>query len=397
MRKVLTLLLAAIILPACCHSGKISDSEAREMISAPLREQIISKAEADLKAEPITITAYPAEESQGGLHDFFSEADYSWPDPANPDGPYKGRDGYTNPDNFNEHRFALNRMSMIVANLASAWILTGEQKYADAILPHLYAWFINEDTRMNPNMKYAQAVHGKFAGRCYGIIDTIHLIEVVQAMIRLEKSGLMPEDLLEGTKSWCYRFVDWLFDDPQGIMEMRTGNNHGVCWILQVGTYAKYAGWTEMYMFAKNRFKYKYLPEMAADGSFPMELERTKSYGYSIFNLDAMVGVCQTLSTPDDDLWTFVAENGNVIRMALDFMFPYIQDKSRWPKAPDVMYWDEWPVAQPSLIFAWNRFRNEADFDAQAYYDTWLRLDHFPQNTEVIRNLPLRNPVLWLF
>ena len=55
------------------------------------------------------------------------------------------------------------------------------------------------------------------------------------------------------------------------------------------------------------------------------------------------------------------------------------------------MYWEEWPVAQPALIFAWKHFRDEA------YYQTWLPLDHFPTNEEVVRNLPLRNPVIWLY
>ena len=424
------------VLTLCLAGCKKSDEARKALVADPLRAEILARAEADLDKAPVTITAFPAPESAGGVHDFFSEADYRWPNPANPEGPYIGRDGYSNPENFPDHRRALNGMCITVANLASAWLLTGEQKYADAILPHLYAWFVNEDTMMNPSLDFAQASHGVSTGSSYGIIDTIHLVEVVEAMRRLREAGLMPEDLAEGTKAWFYRYVDWLTKDPKGIKEMRCGNNHGVCWILQVGNFARYVGWTEWFLFAKNRFKYKYLPEMAVDGSFPMEVARTKGYGYSLFNLDAMVGVCQTLSTPDDDLWTFVSENGRNILQALDFMFPYIQDKASWPKEPDVMYWEEWPVAHPSLIFAWNRFRNDLaalqalpaavpvkEFgkapsgggsggtapDAsegrvqrpaslvQDWYDTWLALDHFPQTEEVLRNLPLRNPVLWIW
>ncbi len=426
-------ILALLSVTGCKDRG---ESAAGELIAAPLRSEILARAEADLDKEPVTITAFPAPESAGGPHDFFSEADYRWPDPKDPDAPYIGRDGYSNPDNYQDHRSALNGMCITVANLASAWLLTGERKYADAILPHLYAWFVNEETMMNPNLDYAQASHGRSTGSSYGIIDSIHLVEVVEAMRRLEAAGLMPEDLLAGTKSWFYRYVNWLTDDPKGIKEMRTGNNHGVCWILQVGNFARYAGWTEWFLFCKNRFKYKYLPEMAEDGSFPMEIRRTKGYGYSLFNLDAMVGVCQTLSTPDDDLWTFVSVNGRNILQALDFMYPYIVDKASWPKDPDVMYWDEWPVAHPSLIFAWNRFHNDPKaFRAlpaavpvkefgkapsggciggtpppaeagrvdrpftlvQDWYDTWLSLDHFPETVEVLRNLPLRNPILWLW
>ena len=428
------LVFAVLVLALAACSREREDS--KEMIAGPLRETILARAEADLNKAPVTITAFPAPESAGGVHDFFSEADYRWPNPTDPDGPYIGRDGYSNPENFPDHRRALNGMCITVANLASAWLLTGEQKYADAIFPHLYAWFVDEETRMNPSLDFAQASHGVSTGSSYGIIDTIHLVEVVEAMRRLLEAGLMPEDLAEGTKAWFYRYVDWLTKDPKGIKEMRCGNNHGVCWILQVGNFARYVGWTEWFLFARNRFKYKYLPEMAVDGSFPMEVARTKGYGYSLFNLDAMVGVCQTLSTPDDDLWTFVSENGRNILQALDFMFPFIQDKASWPKEPDVMYWEDWPVAHPSLIFAWNRFRNDpAAFKAlpaavpvkefgkapsggciggtppaasedrvkrpaslvEDWYDAWLALDHFPQTEEVLRNLPLRNPILWLW
>ena len=428
------LLSAAALL--LCLAGSCTRPDCKSMLVEPLREGIVERAEADLGKEPVTITSFPAPESAGGLHDFFSEADYRWPNPADPNGSYIGRDGYSNPDNFLDHRRALNGMCITVGNLASAWLLTGEKKYAEAILPHLRAWFIDEDTKMNPRLDYAQASHGVSTGSSYGIIDTIHLIEVVQAMIRLREAGLLPDDVYEGTKSWFYRYIDWLTKDAKGIKEMRCGNNHGVCWILQVGNFARYVGWTEWVEFAKNRFKYKFLPEMAQDGSFPMEVARTKGYGYSLFNLDAMAGLCQTLSTPDDDLWTFVSENGRNILQAFDFMFPYIKDKSLWPKSPDVMYWDEWPVAQPSLVFAWARFASDAkafralpaavpvgefgksvsgasiggtppadslgrvnrDFGVvQEWYDTWASLEHFPQNEEVLRNLPLRNPLLWLW
>lgn len=416
--------------------GESCQEMGKERVSFVLQDGILERAERDLNAEPLTITSFPAEESAGGIHDFFSEADYRWPDPSDSDAPYIGRDGYSNPDNFNEHRRALNRMSIIVSNLCSAWILTRDKKYAEAILPHIRAWFADPETMMNPRLDYAQATHGRTTGSNYGIIDTIHLVEVVQVLSRLRDAGLLPEDLEEATKAWFYKYTDWLFKDPKGIKEMRCGNNHGVCWILQVGNFAKYVGWTEMEMFARNRFKYKFLPEMAEDGSFPMELARTKGYGYSLFNMDVMVGVCQTLSTPDDDLWTFVTDNGRNIVQALDFMYPYIADKSLWPKDPDVMFWEEWPVAHPSLVFAWNRFH--CDHKALSklpaavvvkefgkapsgssiggvapseelervsrpvrivsdWFEKWAELEHFPENEEVIRNLPLRNPVIWIF
>jgi hypothetical protein len=51
------------------------------------RARIILPAEAFLRQPPVTVTSFPALRSAGGVHDFFSEGDYWWPDPKNPDGP----------------------------------------------------------------------------------------------------------------------------------------------------------------------------------------------------------------------------------------------------------------------------------------------------------------------
>ncbi|RQV97187.1 alginate lyase, partial [bacterium] len=130
--------------------------------------------------------------------------------------------------------------------------------------------------------------------------------------------------------------------------------------------------------------------QMAADGSFPLELDRTKPYGYSLFNLDAMATVCQILSTPEDNLWTFELPDGRGMKKAMEFMFPFIEDKSRWRYPPDVMYFDEWPVRQPSLLFAGLAF-NEPN-----YIDIWKKSKPEPTTEEGLRNFPIRQPVFWV-
>ena len=102
----------------------------------------------------------------------------------------------------------------------------------------------------------------------------------------------------------------------------------------------------------RTRFKTVLLQQMAPDGSFPRELGRTKPYGYSLFNLEAMATICQILSTPEDDLWTFELPDGRGMRKAMAYMAPYIRDKKSWPKPPDVMYHEHWPMRQASLLFA---------------------------------------------
>ena len=88
---------------------------------------------------------------------------------------------------------------------------------------------------------------------------------------------------------------------------------------------------------------------MAADGSFPQELRRTKPYGYSIFNLDAMATICQLLSSDKDNLWTYQTSDGRSIKKGIEYLYPFIADKTKWPHKQDVMYWEK--LAGGSAVF----------------------------------------------
>jgi hypothetical protein len=146
-----------------------------------------------------------------------------------------------------------------------------------------------------------------------------------------------------------------------------------------------------MLELCRTRFKTILLPDqLAADGSFPQELRRTKPYGYSIFNLEAMAGIAQLLSTPQDDLWRFELPDGRGMRRAMAYLYPFLKDKSRWPLPKDVMYDAEWPMRQASLLFA-GRALGEP-----GYLDLWKTLRADSSVEEVVRNFFIRQPVLWL-
>ena len=44
--------------------------------------------------------------------------------------------------------------------------------------------------------------------------------------------------------------------------------------------------------------------------------------------------------------------DGRGMAKAMEYMYPYMLDKKKWPMPPDVMYYNEWPVRQPSLFLA---------------------------------------------
>ncbi|PYR61424.1 MAG: alginate lyase [Acidobacteria bacterium] len=357
------------------------------------RARVLAAADRYVKERPITVTASHSPRSAGGLHDFFSEGDYWWPDPTNPDGPYIQRDGMSNPANFDDHRKALMRLSVQVPALVAAWQLTKDAKYAARAEDHLRAWFITPETRMNPNLQYAQAIHGRVTGRGTGIIDTIHLVEVARAIERIDLNGAPGWTAADGksVRAWFTEYLTWMTTHPYGIAERDAKNNHGTCWIVQVAAFAHLTGDRTLLREMRERYRTVVVPnQIAADGSFPEELRRTKPYGYSLFNLEAMSTICQILSTPEENLWTFQLPDGRGITRALEYMVPFVRDKKTWPKPPDVMYDKEWPMRQSSLLFGGLALHRPD------YVALWQSLPADSDVEEVIRNFFIRQPVLWL-
>jgi hypothetical protein len=358
--------------------------------TAVLRKQIMEEAAWALQQPPITVTAESSPRSAGGKHDFYSEGDYWWPNPISTDSPYIQKDGLTNPANFIAHRLAMIRFSRVIGALASAYKITGDDKYVRHAIVHLKAWFTDTATLMHPNLLYAQAIKGRFTGRGIGIIDTIQFMEVAQGTIILEHSAAFSREISDRIKKWFSLYLTWLTTHQYGKDEMNAQNNHGTCWVMQVASFAKLTGNTELMNFCRDRYKTLLLPkQMAVDGGFPLEQKRTKPYGYSLFNLDAMTMICQVLSTSTANLWNYQTGDGKSIKKGIAYLYPSIADKSKWPFGKDVMYWDDWPVAQPSLIFGAVAYNN------MDWFNTWKKLDHDPKVEEVIRNLPVRHPLIW--
>ena len=365
-------------------------SDAFQLVAEIDRNRILASAARYNSQAPRTITAFPTQRSAGGLHDFYSQADYFWPNPNDPNGPYSNRDGQSNPGNFDEHRKVMIALSIQVPALTAAWVLTGDRRYGKRACDHLRAWFCAPETRMNPNLMYAQAVQGVSTGRSYGIIDTLHLVEVARAASFLTPKMLGAQESA-AVKGWFASYLEWLNQSEPGIKERDTTNNHAICWALQAAEFARLTGDNTARNEVYRRYREILLPnQMAPDGSFPKELARTKPYSYSIFDFDVMAGLCQSLRGLAPDPPSFQLADGRGLLKAAEFIYPYMKDKSAWEWAKDVEHFDSLPVRSSGLLFV-----GIACHDRK-YIDLWMALNPDPTDKETIRNYPIRQPLLWV-
>ncbi|MCL2092685.1 MAG: alginate lyase family protein [Treponema sp.] len=356
------------------------------------RNAIIERADAFLNMEPTHITDSSSPHSAGGPHDYFSQADYSWPNPDTPDGlPYVNRDGESFPGAFFDHRIALRTMRSSVANLTAAYFLTKEEAYAKAAVRWLREFFLDDATKMNPSLLYGQAILGECTGRGIGIIDTLHLIDVPVAADLLFEHGQMDAVTHKGLRDWFSDYLEWISTHQYGINEMNVPNNHSVCWAVQAGVYARFTGNEAIRSLCVKRFKEIMLPnQMAVDGSFPLEIARTKPYGYSIFVLDNFATLAFLLSTPQDNLWEFILDDGRSLKKGFDYLYPFLEDPSSWPHKTDIAYHHDWPMGMSFMLFAYIAYGDKK------WLELYSRLEKYSPIDEVRRNTAIRVPYLWL-
>lgn len=298
------------------------------------REAIIAAGDKALTVAPVSIMDKEQVPPSGDKHDYLSIAIYYWPNPDTPDGlPWVNHDGERYPavDDIPDagHK---NTMERTVRDCALAYRLTGDERYAEHAAAQLKAWFLDPATRMNPNLAYAQGVPGMCDGRPWGIIDTAHLGEICDYAEMLTPSHHWNAADHEGLKCWFQDYLDWLRESPNGITEGLTLNNHAVWYDAQVVHYALFVGETdyarEVCEAAQQRLIAK---QIAPDGRQPQELRRTKSWSYSIYNLEAFFQLAQLAECVGVDLWHYETADGRGLRGALEYLIPYAQNHESWP------------------------------------------------------------------
>ena len=269
----------------------------------------------------------------GDKRDFMSVGPYWWPDSTKADGlPYIRRDGQTNPE-----RHAIKDADFFkalvedVRVLSLAHFYTGEEKYSLKAVDMLKVWFINDSTKMNPNLNYGQSIPGITEGRGIGLIDTRGIADLIDAIQILRGSDALPDDVYTNLRTWCAEFLTWMQTSPIGLDEADEHNNHGTYYDVQTVALSLFTGKTpEAALILETVTKDRITKQIKPDGSQPHELARTLSWNYSLMNLTGFFELALLGEVAGVDLWNFSGPEGQSLRNAFFWMTPYAANETEW-------------------------------------------------------------------
>jgi hypothetical protein len=266
-------------------------------------------------------------------HDYMSIAPYWWPNPNTPNAlPYVRRDGEVNPErDATSDRKRLDGLVQSVKTLGLGYFFTGREQYAAHAAKLLRVWFLDDETKMNPHLRYAQAVPGRNVGRGAGIIETHNLPELMDAVGLLNSSKSWTPIDHKRLQDWFGAHLIWLIDSAEGKAEANAQNNHGSWYDVQVASYALFVGRDELAKKVLGEFPSRRIAkQIAADGRQPHELSRTQAWNYSIFNLEALFDAASIADKFGIDLWRYETPDKRGIRKALDWLLSFAISEKKW-------------------------------------------------------------------
>ena len=339
----------------------------KDQNSVTMLSALLQQADSMLAMKPVSVMDKAFTPESGNKHDYMSQAPYFWYDSSKPNGrPYLRRDGERNPEIYKiTDRTYLGKLDNACRVLSLAWYFTGNEKYAAKATTLLQTWFIDEATKMNPNLNFGQAVPGINSGRGIGIIETISLTGITDAAGLLAGSKAWTKADDEALKKWYAQYLDWMLTSKNGREEHAAKNNHGTWYFAQAIDFALFTGnkpkATELIAESKIRLDSQLTPE----GKQPLELERTNGLGYSTMDLHGWFTVATLAGKTGVDLWNYKTSKGAGIQTAFDWLLPYAMGEQPWPYQ-QISKYNAKTEFYPLLLQAAAQFKDQRYLDKAA-------------------------------
>jgi hypothetical protein len=396
----------------------------RPDVAAVDHDRILAAAASALTQQPMPLTSLPCPRSPGTAHDYYSEAEDD-PDAA----ATKPAKGGAAAAAFTAHRDALFALGVAVPALAGSYLLTGDERYAEHAVLQLRAWFVDAATSITPRLDYghvaiapvASALPGApslggaapslagtapahVGGTFEGILETLPLVEIAQAIPFLAASTALTEADRSGLHTWFAAYLRWLTEAQDSgprlpALARDRKDHHGTSWLLQAVAFATFTapqGTTprsEDNSLEEFRHRFKTVTlraQLSSDGTFAHDLSSPNPYRDSLMNLDMLAALCMLLTTRFESLWEYQLEDGPGMRSAIAYHFPFVANRGMWPFRADATHFADLPGRRASLLFT------ARPYQRPEYAALWLKLPPDPPSAEIMRSIPIHQPLLWV-
>lgn len=335
--------------------------EKKDSFVMPAYEELLKKAEKALIINRISVVDKKMLPSSKDRHDYMSFGPYWWPNPDTRDGyPYIKKDGKVNPEmKADSDSPRLQKLAINTEILALAYYYTSDIRYAKHVAKLVKMWFLDEETKMNPHLRYGQAIPGQLEDKLtsLGILESRQILRVLDAVTLIEDSNCLSNNEIKELREWIEEFTNWLYNDDFCYQEKHRPNNHGTYYDYQVAGYFIYLNENEKAEEILKAAQYTRLAShIGSKGQNFHELERTRPLHYSIFDLEALIGLAVYGDRYENiNFWTFDI-NKTSLKNAIDYIIKYKNNPDMWLVKNEKVSFDSFAK---TLIIATNKYNTD--------------------------------------
>lgn len=298
-------------------------------------KMLIKDADKALEFKPNPVTNKTRIPPSKNTHDYLSYAPYKWPDTTKLDGlPWLTKDGEINPvsQGYDTDFKRTQEFFKTIETLTWAFYFSENIKYANKAIELIQIWYLNQDTKVNPNINFGQAVPGAADGRKAGVQEWLQQYHVITALQILKNAKVLPKQIEVEINNWFENYLHWLLSDKMAIKAGKTGQNHANHYNHQVVGLLIYLGRKEEAKQIVENAKYdRIAKQILPNGQQPKEMGRTRSVHYAALNLWSLTELTFIGKSLNVDLWNFETKDKRSLKQAFHYLKPYIESPDKWP------------------------------------------------------------------
>jgi hypothetical protein len=220
------------------------------------------------------------------------------------------------------------KLQRVAMDLALAWRLTGEAKYADKALQLIHAWCINQNTKMIPTgYMWDSYTPGLGYGGDIILFGSFH--DLFLAMYLLNDYAGWNLPARAAVKRWVKAMIE-----PQRPLMFYQGtemyNNWEDARLMYLAKGALFLDDVELLLNVFERWRTILPMKMTDEGELPRETMRTRSMHYTLFSLHSALEIAEIAKQCGVDLYN-LSVNGRTIRKAVDYAAHYLLQMEKCP------------------------------------------------------------------